>query len=118
MLTELGKELRKLRIERDERILDMAERIDKSSAFISAVETGRKAPPAGFEEVIIKAYGLAASVAAAIRAAADKSRRAFTIEPTTPLGRDTAGLLARRMNTLSDEQLEEIKGILRRGHDE
>ncbi|MER9593186.1 helix-turn-helix domain-containing protein [Mesorhizobium australicum] len=118
MTTTLGKELRKLRIERDERILDMAGKIDCSTAFISAVETGRKTPPAGFEELIIKAYGLASQVAGKIRAAADESRRTFVLEPTSQLGRDTAGLMARKMNSLSDEQLEKIKDILRKGHNE
>lgn len=118
MVTALGKELRKLRIENDERMLDMAKKIAKSPAFVSAVEVGHKAPPAGFEEAIIKAYGLAKATADALRIAADKSRKVFSIEPDSILGRDTAGLLARKMNTLSDEQLEEIKVILRRGNDE
>ncbi|EPZ76653.1 hypothetical protein M798_01860 [Brucella melitensis ADMAS-G1] len=42
MTTELGKELRKLRIDHNERLLDMSKKIGKSSAFISAVETGQK----------------------------------------------------------------------------
>lgn len=114
MLTELGKELRKIRIDRDERLLDMAERLEKSAAFVSAVEVGKKTPPSGFEEAIIRAYGLAADVAERLRAAADQARKAFTIEPNTSLGRDTAGLLARRMNDLSPDQLEDIKAILNR----
>lgn len=112
MITELGKELRKIRIDRDERLLDMAERLDKSAAFISAVEVGKKAPPSGFEEAIIAAYGLACDIAERLRSAADRARTAFTIQPNTMLGRDTAGLLARRMNDLSDEQWKDIHDIL------
>lgn len=118
MTTQLGKELRKLRIDRNERLLDMANRIGKSAAFVSAVEVGKKSPPSGFEDEIIKKYGLADAAAAAIRWAADQSRKVFSIEPTSVLGRDTAGLLARRMHNLSDDQLEEIKEILQRGIDE
>lgn len=118
MTTELGKELRKLRIDENERLLDMANRIGKSAAFVSAVEIGKKSPPSGFEELIVRAYGLVGTAAAKLREAADKSRSVFTIEPTNMLGRDTAGLLARRMNTLSDDQLEAIKEILKRGRDE
>jgi HTH-type transcriptional regulator, competence development regulator len=112
MITELGKELRKIRIDRDERLLDMADRLDKSAAFVSAVEVGKKTPPAGFEEAIIKAYALAVDAANNLRQAADRARKAFTIEPDSLLGRDTAGLLARRMNDLSQEQLNEIRNIL------
>ncbi len=113
--TELGKELRRLRIDEDERLLDMAERIDKSSAFISAVETGKKSPPLNFEELVIRAYRLAGGAADRIRQAADRSRKAFTLEGQTELQRDTFGLMARRMNTLTEEELSQIFTILNKG---
>ncbi|KRA05354.1 hypothetical protein ASD74_02335 [Rhizobium sp. Root564] len=112
MITELGKELRKLRIENNERLVEMAAKVEKSAAFISAVEVGTKSPPSGFEELIIRAYGLATGAANALRVAADRSRNAFSLQPESMLGRDTAGLMARRMNTLSNEQLEQIRRIL------
>lgn len=118
MVTDLGKELRKLRIDHSERLLDMSKKIGKSSAFISAVETGGKAPPTGFEELIISAYGLAKGAAENLRVAANRSRALFTLSPKTRIGRDTVGLMARKLDTLSDEQLEEIKFILRKGKNE
>lgn len=110
--TEIGKELRRLRIEKDERLLDMAERLDKSSAFISAVETGKKSPPNGFEEIIIRVYRLTSEAADRLRKAADRSRKAFTLEASDDLQRDTFGLMARRMNDLSSEDLQKILTIL------
>lgn len=112
MLTKLGKELRKIRIDRDERLLDMAERLEKSSSFISAIEVGKKPPSSNFEELVIGVYGLIGEAAEAIRRAADASRRTFSVEPNSALGRDTAGLMARRMNSLTENQLREIKSIL------
>ena len=112
MITELGKEMRKIRIDESERLLDMAQRLDKSAAFVSAVEVGTKSPPSGFEEAIIRVYNLGTDVADKLRQAADRARRNFTIEPNTMLGRDTAGLLARRMNNLSEDQLNDIWQIL------
>ena len=79
MTTEIGKELRKLRIDEDERLLDMAARLDRSSAFISAVERGTKTPPEGFVDLVIKAYKLAGDAAASLRRAADRSRKSFTL---------------------------------------
>jgi len=117
MITELGKELRKIRIDKDERLLDMADRLGKSAAFISAVETGKKSPPAGFEEAIIAAYDLNIEAAMRLRSAADRARSAFTIQPNTQLGRDTAGLLARKMNTLSSDDLDAILKILSKKKD-
>lgn len=112
MTTEIGKELRKLRIEHDERLLDMAGKLDKSSAFISAVERGTKSPPAGFVDLVIRAYKLAGDAAEALRRAADRSRSNFTLEADGLLARDTAGLMARRMNSLSEDELKSILQIL------
>ena len=112
MTTEIGKELRKLRIDRDERLLDMSERIKKSSAFISAVERGTKTPPAGFEDLVIKTYQLVGEAADALRRAADRSRKAFILDAQSPLAKDTAGLMARRMNSLSEDELKSIFDIL------
>ncbi|QTG16557.1 helix-turn-helix transcriptional regulator (plasmid) [Agrobacterium tumefaciens] len=115
MLTELGKELRRIRIDHDEKMIEMADKLDKSPAFISSIETGKKSPPSGFEEMVIKVYELAAEAANKIRSAADRSRKAFILEPNNALGRDTAGLMARRLNDLSSSDMEEIRLILHRG---
>jgi len=115
MITELGKELRRIRIDRDEKMLDMAKKLEKSPAFVSSLETGKKTPPTGFEEAVIQAYSLATAAADKLRMAADRSRRAFTLEPKSAFGRDTAGLMARRINDLSERDLEEIRRILSRG---
>lgn len=111
--TEIGKELRRLRINEDERLMDMAEKLEKSSAFLSAVETGKKTPPVGFEELVIRAYRLVGEAAAKMRRAADLSRKAFTLEGDTSLQRDTFGLMARKMHTLSDDELTRILSILK-----
>lgn len=113
-ITTIGKELRKIRIDQDERMLDMAARLENSAAFISAVERGTKTPPAAFEEKVIKAYRLVGQAAEALRRAADQSRSAFMIEAKSPLARDTAGLMARRMNSLSQDELESIFQILKK----
>ena len=115
MLTELGKELRKLRIDNDEKMIEMADRLERSPAFISAIETGKKAPPAGIEQLVITTYGLVGDAARRLIVAADRSRHAFVLQPNNALGRDTAALMARRMNNLSNTDLEEIHQILTRG---
>ena len=112
MVTKLGKELRKLRIDHNERLGDMGQKLGKSASFISAIEVGKKSPPVGFEDVITRIYNLSKDAANALRWAADQSRQAFVLHPDSALGRDTAGLLARRMDSLSEEQLNEIKQIL------
>lgn len=56
MATPLGKALRRLRVDADERGHDMAARLGISSAFLSAVELGRKAPPRDFADKVRAAY--------------------------------------------------------------
>ena len=113
--TEFGKELRKIRVDRDERLMDMADRIKKSAAFLSAIESGRKSPPTGFEDVIVKAYDLTGEAVDRLFRAADCVRKKFTIEPISPVGRDTIGLLARRIHALSDAEMREIRKLLDKG---
>jgi transcriptional regulator with XRE-family HTH domain len=55
-LTELGKETRKIRIGRDEVLLDMAERLEMSPAMISAIETGAKPAPDDFVSRLAAQY--------------------------------------------------------------
>lgn len=112
MITEIGKELRRLRIDRDERLIDMADRLGKSAAFISAIETGKKTPPSGFEDLVADVYRLSDDAVGALYVAADRSRRTFTLEPNSSIARDTAGLMARRMNSLSEDQFRNILNIL------
>lgn len=118
MITEFGKAIRKIRIDTDQRLADMAKLIGKSPAFISAVERGEKSPPQGFEEEIITGYQLAEDVAQLLRNLADASRKTFTVKPSSNLEREAAGLMARRMGSsfdaLSKDDLERIVSILKK----
>lgn len=58
MLTELGKFLRRLRLDHNELLKDMADTLDVSSSFLSAVETGKKTPPDGWFGEIVNIYQL------------------------------------------------------------
>ena len=114
MLTDFGKRLRMLRIEKDEKLLDMADRLEISSSFLSAVENGKKSPPSGFEEEVITAYDLDKDIADQLRNLADRARNTFVLKPESDMARNTAGMLARRMDGLSDNQLIDIQKILKR----
>ena len=56
MLTEFGQELRMIRLACGDRILDMAEKLGETPAFISKLERGAIVLPGGFDEEVIKAY--------------------------------------------------------------
>lgn len=112
MLSELGKEIRKLRVDRGERLLDMGRRLKKSASFISAIEVGSKAPPQRFAEELIREYALTGEQASRVLQLADEARDSFEIRPNTRAGRDTAAMFARRINDLSADELEKIFAIL------
>lgn len=113
MVTEIGKKLRKLRIDSEERILDMAKRLGKSPSFICAVELGRKSPPSGFEELIAKKYGLTEAQKEELEHAGDRARKDFVIRPQRPMENDTVGLFARRMKNLTEDEHSRIQKILK-----
>ncbi len=58
MVNNFGKFCRKLRIDKNELLYDMAVKLGVSSAFLSKVENGRKKPPMEWREKLIYAYDL------------------------------------------------------------
>ena len=56
MLTDLGRLLRKIRIDHGEILKDMANRFGVTASYLSAVENGKRAVPEAWEEII--GYGV------------------------------------------------------------
>ena len=74
MLTDFGLELRMIRLASGERILDMAEKLGETPAFISKLERGVLVLPGGFGEKVIKAYQLNKRRADQVRLAFKRTR--------------------------------------------
>ena len=60
-LSRFGVLCRKLRIERQELLGEMAGRFDVSAAFLSKVENGKAKPPANWKTILTKEYNLTAN---------------------------------------------------------
>ena len=58
MATALGRFLKKLRLDNDELLFDMAKKIEMPTSTLSAMETGRRRPSKGLAEKIVSAYRL------------------------------------------------------------
>ena len=58
MLTQFGKELRHLRLDRDEKLKDMAGKLGVTTAYLSAVENGNRNIPDSWIEIIADEYQL------------------------------------------------------------
>ncbi|HEY8162125.1 MAG TPA: XRE family transcriptional regulator [Methylocystis sp.] len=111
-LTPFGKALRKLRIEYDLRLFDLARVLDVSSAFISAIETGRKTIPDGFVTRISNALSLREDETRELRSAADKTRKEVKVERLSETDRELVAAFARRLDDIPDDMLEQLKAKL------
>ena len=109
---ELGGFLQEIRAKHGERLLDMARKLGKSSAFISAIETGRKQVPEKFAESVSRIYNLSQGEQDRLNRASDRSRETFTLQPETKLEKEMVGLMARKLNTLEKSELDEIFAVL------
>lgn len=114
MITETGKFLRKLRIDRSEKQKDMADRLNVSVSFLSAVETGKKKMPTLWEKRICDIYELTNKQKREFMDAVVKTRQTIEIR-LTDLGsakREAVILFAEKIGKISDEQAERIRKII------
>lgn len=110
MLTEFGKALRKIRIECEELLRDMATTLGVSPAYLSAVETGKRRIPDGWVEEISIKYHLSSDKRADLLQAAENSTQEIKIslQDASSLKRGAVLTFARALDKLSDEDLKRI----------
>lgn len=114
MLTEFGKFLRKIRIDCGEILKDMAEKLNVSATYLSAVEMGKRNIPEQWADKISEIYGLSAEDRQKLNSAADNSAKSITLnfENITNMQKETAVLFAREFENVDDETLNKIKKLL------
>lgn len=114
MIIGLGDVLRQIRFSESERLLDMANKLEVSPAFLSALEHGKKNPPSNFLEKLENNYKISSTFKKRLVNELDRARNGTYIKSKSPLGRETAAVFARKVDTLSDEKLLEIQSLLKR----
>jgi len=104
MLTEFGQFLRKLRIDCNELLKDMADKLGVTPSYLSAVETGKRNIPDGWIDKISQFYNLDIFEKEALQNAADNSISAVTMDlrSMAPKKRETALLFARTFEDTDD----------------
>ena len=107
-LTDFGKAIRKLRIDYDTNLNELATSI--SSAFLSAVETGKKPISAELITKITNALGLSKAEENLLTHAASQSVDNVTVRTNSPEEAEIALMFARRIqdDTLNMAQLRKI----------
>lgn len=114
MLTDFGLEVRKLRLENQMRLKEMAEKLKKSSAFLSAVETGRKRIPVGLPERIAELLNLDEISAARLRRAAAKSVKSIRLDVSQrdEQAQELAVAFARRFPAMDQDDVQRLMKAL------
>lgn len=115
MFTSFGKFARRLRIENGELLKDMAAKLDVTSSYLSAVEHGKKRVPDVWQEQLSEIYHLSSAqkdeLQIAIIQSADEVE--INLRNTTDTQKQVAYSFARRLESLSEDELERIQKILK-----
>ncbi len=112
--SEYGKELKKILIDKNYRIYDLASALSVSSAFISSIITGKKNVPEDFNEKIAKVLSLSTEEKEMLDTKAALSRDLIKIDLTmcNQTAKNTVLAFQRNLNSLDEETLEKINEIL------
>ena len=115
MLTEFGKALRKIRVDRQQLLRDMADKLGVSSAYLSAVETGKRRIPQDWVSKIASIYSLSCEEQADLQSAADNSFFDVTISLVNASEQKRNAVLsfARALDGLNDEDLKRIMASMK-----
>ena len=116
MATEFGKMLRKIRIENDEVLTDMAKKLNISISYLSAIEAGEREIPDNMVDNLVDNYKLDFTVAHELNhlriSEAKKISIPLVLADTDK--KELAFTLCRRINDMSEEECKEIMRILER----
>lgn len=114
MLTDLGKFLRKLRIDCSELLKNMADKLSITPAYLSAIETNKRLPPKDFLEKIKKLYSLNGDDLKLFEQYFINSRNEKKVDMNSFNESDKNLMLsfARKLNNMNSEEKERIKNIL------
>lgn len=117
MLTSIGRFLKKLRIDRGEILKDMAEKLEVTVSFLSAVENGKKHMPSSWNGKICSLYSLSEAQRQDFTTAIAETEDAIEMNlvNANQVNRELAVSFARSFNNINDAQIEEIRRILKIG---
>lgn len=116
MLTNFGKALRKIRIENDELLKDMASKLNVTVAYLSAVENGNREVPDSWIDILSKAYDLTIDEKRQIQSYAyeKKENLKICLSDINQDEKELALAFARTFKELSDEDRKKLKSFFER----
>lgn len=114
MVTNLGRLLRKIRIDHNEILKNMADRFSVTASYLSAVENGKRPIPETWEEIILESYTLDDKQREDLHKAIVESIESIKLDVSEAsyTSKEVAFSFARKVADLPEEQLLKIKHIL------
>lgn len=118
MLTLFGKYVRKLRIDRNELLRDMAVKLGVASSYLSAVETGKRNVPHDWLEKISNLYQLNVEETQDLKKAIEGSQLSVKIDlqKASDSDKNIVMSFARKFNDLDEDEKNKIWSILQRSN--
>ncbi len=115
MVTSFGKTLRKLRIDRGMVLKTMAEMLGVSSAYLSAIELGKRAIPDTLVNTVEAVFGLTGEDAQELKKQAAISQPTIKVDMSDAEDQNKELMLvfARKFKDLSPEQLDKLNKMLK-----
>ena len=113
--TPLGQFLRKLRISNNEVLADMAQKLKITSAYLSAIELGKRSIPKNLFADLIELYSISKEEEVELQKAIDTSVTSVEIDldNVSLSGRETVLAFARKLKDLDDVALNNIFEFLK-----
>lgn len=115
MRTNIGEFLRNLRMTRKQRLKDMAEILGVSSAFLSAVENGKKNMPNSWFEKVRTEYNISDEECDQMKKEALKSQNTIILnmKNASSVNRELAVSFARQFDKIDEETSNKILQVLK-----
>jgi transcriptional regulator with XRE-family HTH domain len=116
-MTPFGRKLRQLRAAKLCQLKDLAKALRVSSAYLSALEHGRRGKPSpGLVQQVAAYFNLAWDQVDELKALADLSDPRVTIDTAglSPEATELANALAARIGELSEEEIAQLLALIKR----
>lgn len=114
MLTEFGKMLRVIRIQNNEVMYDMANKMSVTSSYLSAIENGKRSIPRNFIDKLVHVYGLSVDDRLDLMSAADLSAQVvkFNISQESEFKKELVVSFARSFDDLDETTIKKLQHTL------
>ena len=119
-MTEIAKFLRKLRIDNEQSLGDMADKLGLSAAYLSAIENDKRTAPEDMKDKLFEKYSLSENQKLDFARLVAESRNKVEIglagiqKEILPEYVDTAVMFAHDLSQMNRKQLAEIKDFLQK----